>query len=340
MNSNYKDAIIKYLHDTLGFVAYIEKLPDTQLKRLPLYLKYTNLYYKLELDSHKLILVFAKDKVLKTALQLKKQSQIISKSMEMKVVFGMERQSPLLRKRLVQEKINFIMPESRLYLPELLTDIKEVKTKSPVFPDLLSPSAQLLLLYHLSVDSIEQFSFKEIAQKLGYAPKTITKIAAELKEKDICKITGTKEKRFSFDTNQKQLWKIVEPLMQSPVYKTFYSNRKKDLYFYRAGASALFHYFPSFSPEKTAYAIYRPEFESIKENKYWDFLDEVEGDIQIEVWKYNPALLSNNGYIDLFSLYLCYRNGNDDRIKVEIREMIQKTIGNTDSLRPKNTFTY
>jgi hypothetical protein len=335
MNSNYKEAIIKYLHDTLGFVAHIEKLSDIQLKELPLYLKYANLYYVLELDGHKLLLAFTKDKVSKTALQLKKQSQIISKSMRMKVIFGMDTQSPLLRKRLVQEKVNFIMPGSRLYLPELLMDIKEVASKPPIFSEQLSPSAQLLLLYHIQVDSLEPFSFKEIAQKLGYAPKTITKIATELKGKDFCKVTGTKEKRFSFEINRKQLWKIVEPHMQSPIYKTFYSNRKKDLYFYRSGASALFHYFPIYSPEKTVYAIFRPEFEAIEENKYWDFLDEIEGDIQIEVWKYNPALLSSNGYIDLLSLYLYYRDSNDERIKVEIREMIQKTVGNENSQRTK-----
>jgi hypothetical protein len=328
MNRNYKDTLITYLHDTLGFVVRIEKPEDIQLKGLPLYLKYSNLYYILELDSHKLILAFAKDKVPKTALQFKKQSQIISKSVGMKVVFGMNLQSPLLRKRLIQERVNFIVPGSRLYLPELLTDIKEVTAKPSFFPALLSPSAQLLLLYHLQVDSVESLSFKEIAQKLRYAPKTVTQIAAELKGKDLCRVTGTKEKHFSFDMNRKQLWKIAEPLMQSPVYKTFYSYWKKDLYFYLAGASALFHYLPLYSPEKTVYAIYRPEFEAIQGNEYWDFLDEVEGDIQIEVWKYNPVLLGSNGYIDILSLYLSYRESNDDRIKVDLREMIQKTFGN------------
>jgi hypothetical protein len=335
MNSNYKDAILKYLHDTLGFIAQIEKLPDIQLKGLPLYLKYSNLYYILELDSHELILAFSKDKISKTALQFKKQSQIISKSMEKKVIFCMDSQSSLLRKRLIQEKVNFIMPGSRLYLPELLTDIKEVTAKPSIFPERLSPSAQLLLLYHLEVDSLDAFSFKEIAQKLNYAPKTISKIAVELKERDLCKVIGTKEKRFSFDVNPKQLWKIAEPQMQSPVYKTFYSNRKSGLYFCRSGASALFYYLSLYSPERTVYAIFRPEFETVEKNKYWDFLDEVEGDIQLEVWKYNPALLSNNGYIDLLSLYLCYRDSNDERIKVEIREMIQKTIGNTTDAKPK-----
>jgi hypothetical protein len=326
MNSNYKELIVNYLHDTLGFTANIEQLQGIHLKGLPLYLKYSNMYYILELDGIKLILIYSKDSAPKTALQLKRQSQIISKALGMKVIFGMDTQSSLLRKRLIQEKVNFIIPGSRLFLPGLLTDIKEVIRQPQSFTELLSPSAQLLLLYHLLVEYLEPFSFKEIARKLQYSPKTITKIAAELREKDICKIKGTKEKRFAFDVNRKQLWKIVEPKMQSPVYKIFYINRKKDLYFYRAGASALFYYFPLLSPERTAYAIYRPDFEEVKEKKYWDFLDEVEGDVQLEVWKYNPALLSNNGYIDLLSLYLCYRENEDERIKVELKELIQKKI--------------
>ncbi|MDR2057858.1 MAG: hypothetical protein LBP83_06195 [Dysgonamonadaceae bacterium] len=324
MNSNYKDRIIKYLEETLGFSVQLKKLPDIQLKELPIYLKYSNFYYDLMLDGHKLILIYSKDNIPKTALQLKNQSQIIARVMGKKVIFGMDKQSPLLRKRLIQEKVNFIIPCYRLYLPGLLTDIKEKMAQPQIFPKLLSPSAQFFLLYHLLVEYLESYAFKEIAQKLGYTPKTVTKIASELKEKDICKVVGTKEKRFVFDVNRKQLWKIVEPQMQSPIYKIFYSNQKKEMRYCKSGNSALYHYYPLRRPEKTTYAIYRPEFEEIKEKNYRNYLDEVEGEIQIEVWKYNPALLNNNRYVDLLSLYLCYRENSDERIKAELREMIQK----------------
>jgi hypothetical protein len=325
MNSNYKERIINYLEETLGFSVTLEKLPDLQLKELPLYLKQTNSYYDMELDGHKLILTFSKENTPKTALQLKKIAQILFKSTEKKIIFGMDTQSPMLRKRLIQEKVNFIIPGSRLYLPELLTDIKEVYTLPQVFPNLLSPSAQLLLLYHLSVEYLDSFSFKEIAVKLEYTPKTITKIAAELKDKDICKITGTKEKRFSFDVNRKQLWKMVEPQMQSPIYKTYYSQSRENLSFCGSGNQGLAHYiYLPVLEKKISYAVFRPEFEELKEKNFWKYLDEVEGNIEIEVWKYNPRLLSKDGYIDLLSLHLCNREHADERVKVGIRDLLLK----------------
>jgi hypothetical protein len=45
-------------------------------------------------------------------------------------------------------------------------------------------------------------------------------------------------------------------------------------------------------------------------------------DVRIEVWKYNPRILSINGYIDPLSLYLCYREDTNERVAAEINELI------------------
>jgi DNA-binding HxlR family transcriptional regulator len=326
MNNNYKDFILKYIRETLGFNAYIENLPATPFKEIPLYLKYTNSYYLLRFEGYRLILSFSQEKTQKTALQLKKQSQVIHKNTGMKVVFGMDKQSPLLRKRLIQEKINFIIPGGRLYLPELLIDLKEIIPKPKYFPDFLSPSAQFLLLYHLQIEHLDSLSFKEIAQKLGYSPKTITQTAKELKAKDICRVSGSKEKRFSFEVSRRQLWKMAEPYMHSPVYKVFYANSKETPFFRKAGNSAFSNYSTLSFTEKTTVAIYQPRFDELLKSKYWNFLDEVEGDLQIEVWRYDPCALSLNGYVDILSLYLCYKDENEDRINAELKELIQKKV--------------
>ena len=123
---------------------------------------------------------------LKTAGQLKKQSQAMSNLLNLPVAFVMDNQSSQLKRRLIQEKIGFIVPESQVYLPQFLISLTENARPVHSFPELLSPSAQLLLLYHLQKEYLEPFSLKEIAQKLDYTPKTITKIAAELKSKNLC----------------------------------------------------------------------------------------------------------------------------------------------------------
>ncbi len=319
-------ALLKYLQDTVGLSGTIKKVPDLLLKKLPLYLSHAYSYSLLELDEHSFLLAEDDNTMSKTASQLKKQAKTIFQYTEMPVVFVLYNQSTQMRRKMVQERISFIVPENQIYLPDLLISLKENVSQPYSFPELLTPSAQLLLLYHLQIEHLEEFSFKEIAEKLDYSPKTITKAAAELKAKKLCKITGTKEKRFAFEVERKQLWQMSELQMQSPIIKSHFTNLKDNWDFCKSGDMALAHYTFLSDTGKKMYAVYKNKFEELKENEYWEYLDETEGNVQIEVWKYNPCLLSNNGYIDPLSLYLCYREDSNERVDAEIKELINKKI--------------
>ena len=301
-------------------------MPNEQLKNLPLYLRHTYRYYLLEMEGQSFILAENDDTISKTAGQLQKQSNAIRQYCEIPVVFVLSNPSSQLKRKMIQERINFIVPDSQIYLPELLISLKESVQKPQSFTELITPSAQLLLLYHLQVEHLEKFTFKDIAEKLGYSPKTITKIAAELKAKNLCKVEGTKEKRFKFEVERKHLWQLAEPQMQSPIAKSYYADKKGDSVFCQSGDLALSHYTFLSDTGKVCYAVYKAEFEALKEKGYWAYLDETEGDVQIDVWKYNPRLLSNNGYIDPLSLYLCYRGDDNERVDAEIKDLIEKKV--------------
>jgi len=319
-----KNGVQKYLWETIGLSVNIKNMPNEQLKKLPLYLGHAYHYFLLESVGQSLILAENDDTVSKTVGQLKKQSIAIRQYCEMPVVFVLNNPSSQLKRKMIQERINFIVPESQIHLPELLISLKENGRQPQSFTELITPSAQLLLLYHLQVEYLEQFTFKDIAKKLGYTPKTITKIAAELKAKKLCEIEGTKEKRFKFEAERKQLWRLAEPQMQSPIAKSYYANKKDNSGFCQSGDLALSHYTFLSDTGKVDYAVYKAEFEALKEKGYWAYLDETEGDVRIEVWKYNPHLLSNNGFIDPLSLYLCYRGDGNERVEAEIKDLIDK----------------
>jgi len=321
-----KNRIQKYLQETVGLSVNIKNIPNERLKKSPLYLRHAYRYFLFELEGLSLILAENGDTVSKTAGQMKKQSIAIRQYCEMPVVFALNNPSSQLKRKMIQEKISFIVPESQVYLPELLISLKENGRQPQSFPELITPSAQLLLLYHLQVEHLEKFTFKDIAEKLGYTPKTITKIAAELKAKNLCKVEGTKEKRFKFEVERKHLWQLAEPQMQSPIAKSYYADKKGDSVFCQSGDLALSHYTFLSDTGKVCYAVYKAEFEALKEKGYWAYLDETEGDVQIDVWKYNPRLLSNNGYIDPLSLYLCYRGDDNERVDAEIKDLIDKKI--------------
>ena len=274
-----KNGIQKYLQETVGLLVNIKNMPNEQLKKLPLYLGHAYRYFLLESGGQSFILAENVDTVSKTAGLLKKQSIAIRQYCEMPIVFVLNNPSSQLKRKMIQGRINFIVPESQIYLPELLISLKENGQQPQSFPELITPSAQLLLLYHLQVEHLEKFTFKDIAEKLGYTPKTITKIAAELKAKKLCEVEGTKEKRFKFEVEKKQLWRLAEPQMQSPIAKSYYADKKDDSDFCQSGDLALSHYTFLSDAGKVSYAVYKAELEALKEKGYWTYLDETEGDV-------------------------------------------------------------
>jgi hypothetical protein len=325
------DDTLKYLQETVGLTGIIKDVPDRMLRKLPMYLSHAYHYSLIEVDEYPFLLAEDRGSIPKTASQLKKQSNALSQYTEWPVVFVLYSPSPQVRRKLIQDRVNFIVPGSQLYLPGLLISLKEINNKPYSFSEQLTPSAQLLLLYHLQVEHLNNFSFKEIAEKLNYSAKTITKIAAELKAKNLCKITGAKEKQFVFDVDREQLWQMSEPQMQSPVTKSYYTNQKSGSVFCKSGDMALAHYTFLSDTGKIEYAVYKAVFDELKENDYWDYLDEVEGNMKVEVWKYDPSLLSDNGYIDALSLYLCYREDSNERVQAEINDLINKKEPTTPS---------
>jgi hypothetical protein len=50
------------------------------------------------------------------------------------------------------------------------------------------------------------------------------------------------------------------------------------------------------------------------------------GDYRVEVWKYTPSLLTKNNTVDKLSLYLSLRNNEDERVQIELDNMINEMI--------------
>ncbi|MFT4072101.1 MAG: hypothetical protein QM654_09340 [Dysgonamonadaceae bacterium] len=319
--------VLGYIENNLGLSVTITDVPENALKKLPMFLSYAYNYKLIEIENVSFLLVEEKERnttVIRTAGQLNKFVKIFREQVGLSPIFVLYNLSPQMRRNLIANRISFVVPDSQLYLPEMLIVLKESNLQPNSFPELLTPSAQLLLLYHLQVERLESFSFKGVAEKLGYSPKTITKIAEELKVKNISQITGTKEKCFVFEEDSKQLWQLSEPQMQSPIIKSYFTSFKGIEQFCKSGDVALAHYTFLNETGKESIAVPKTEFDKLKASDYWEYLDEIEGDIQLEIWKYNPAVLSDNGYIDPLSLYLCYREDKDARVEGEMEKLIEQ----------------
>ena len=131
-----------------------------------------------------------------------------------------------------------------------------------------------------------------------------------------------------FKTKKQKLWEEAEPLMLSPIKKVNYYNGYLHNNLYTgvcySNITALSHY-TEVNPDAVEYHAVRNGYAEqqllgvnfIKSNH-------LEGNICIEEWKYDPALLKKNGNVDPLSLYLCFRENKNERIEIALEQLIEK----------------
>src|SRR5690606_30911675 len=116
--------------------------------------------------------------------------------------------SAITRKRLIEKGINFVVPGKQLYIPAVLLDLRETfkKIKEPAVT--LLPSAQVILIYRILQrnERLEDFPLKVLAKKMNYTAMAITKAVADLRDHELCDVTGTREKFVHFFLPIPELW--------------------------------------------------------------------------------------------------------------------------------------
>jgi biotin operon repressor len=220
-----------------------------------------------------------------------------------------------------------------MFMPNIRIDLNEKEYGRPKKTETLIPSAQYIMLYQILKrdNSLEQYTFKDLAQKLGYSAMAITKAVNNLKAHKLCEIEGSKEKYVRFNGNISELWYKALPLMTSPVLKQVYIEKypEGELLF-PANTSALPEY-TDMNPSKQEYfAIEKNKFYKLEKENKLQGLNEFEGRYCLEIWKYNPFILmediAKEAVVDPLSLYLSFTNNQDERIEMALEQIIKKYI--------------
>jgi len=94
---------------------------------------------------------------------------------------------------------------------------------------------------------------------------------------------------------------------------------------YASYDTALAHYTFIADSSLSSFAVDRKVF-SEYQKKMEAFLHPEEGNIRLEIWKYDPTPLAGGNYVDKLSLMLCYLDTDDERVRKEINEMINKIV--------------
>lgn len=259
-----------------------------------------------------------------------KRVKAVAQGLKKNCVLVLSAMDKALRRELIKAGVAFIVPGRQLFMPFLGAYLSDMRLNEIDRREKLTPAAQLLILHHLQIGNVENMPLSDIADKLGYPLKTLSKVANELKDAGLCVVEayGQRCKSLKFHKAGRDLWEQALPMLSSPISKTGYiaaEKRESMRGCVISGDEALSRYTDMGITGSRSFAIDRrsdlakqliPELE----------VTETSGTVLVELWKYDPGKLLMDGYIDPLSLYLCYMDNTDERIQGQLERLIDNIL--------------
>lgn len=326
----------RYLKLVLEEIVDQKIMPHDEVQLLPLFIREAYSFSIVGINGHEFILADLHEDVDFNSIKIDKTLQQIVATLNKKVILGLKSVSSISRKRLIDKKINFIVPDKQMFLPDLLIDLNE---RFPLFKERhktekLIPSAQLILLYHLLQPTgqipLSELSYKLLAIKFDYTQMAISMAAENLQNLGLCIASGKRGKKLQFIKDKTELWEKASPYLISPVLKKVYVDDIPEVPYMDSNLTALPAY-SNMNPSRQRYiAIEKNIYYPLTQNEGLVNENDIEGLYCMEVWKYDPIILgeliTDKNIVDPLSLYLSLRDEEDERIEMALDQIIKKFI--------------
>ena len=317
-----------YIRKVTGFDVEELRYPADALQRLPLFIREGYDFLFGEFYDHQIVFVEPKTADDVTPSLLQKHIPKIESAFANPVVLVIEDMTYYLKEQLLKSRIAFIVPGKQLFIPFMFMDLSEQAKIRTIRSEYFSPSTQCVLIYHLCVNSLQGLNFQQIANLFIYTPRTIGRCAKELEDAEVCRIAGSKSKQLEFSINKMDIWERALEYLVSPVKESkWLFTEPDDMRYYKvAGVPALSRYSNISSGRQKVYAmnakIYR-ELKKVGEVTDTFFYEE---EPQLQIWSYDPTILTSDDFVDPLSLYLSLKDDPDERVQIELEKMLGEVL--------------
>ncbi len=292
--------MVKYLEQLTGEPAHLQPLEMDRLARLSLHLRKGYQLYQVKLVEQHMVLAQPKSEIELSPTRVRKVLKAFSTQVQKPVVLVLDQLPAYLRRRYVSQRIPFMIPGQQLFLPQLLIDLQSRGGTRAAERTYFRPATQCMLLYHLLIEPIQGMLQEEVASRLGYSAMTISRAVKECRDKKLISPGST---RIQFVHHNKDLWQHAKSYLRSPIKKVMYAEELEWMETYlRSGVQALAHYTEIAADGRLSIAMSHKQFQHLTDRQIET--DENFGRICIEIWHYNPKLLSSTHSVDPLSLYL------------------------------------
>lgn len=309
----------------LGRIIKLQPLSKKQLKGITIGDSLAYLFYDGEYRGIRLIFLKSKNgnpspKVCATT------ADRISGITGSPVVFILESSPSYERLRLIDKDVFFVMGDKFANLPMLVAN-ERIRKSLPA--KRLTPTAQYILLYHLQVESLEGMSARDISHRLPYSYESITLGLTCLNDLGLCQKVSDcgNSKIIRFSLKGKELWNKAKDLLIDPVEKRIYcDSMTTELKFAQCNINALSHYTWLNPDNSQMFMMSKKELQRLTAENALLNINEFDGDVMIEVWKYPIVSYkgNTNERVDKLSLAITLREDNDPRVEGEIERLINE----------------
>ena len=323
------DAAVRgYLQETLGVAPTIAAWPGAA--KLPYFLQDAFDVRELTFRDRQILLAIDKRPEKPGLANVRSQLDKLRQLAAMPVLYVTGALASYERKRLVEQKVAFLVPGNQLYLPDLGIDLREYFRKPVAVPQAaLSPATQAMLIAVLLRQPWSaEWRPAEVARDLGYTAMTLSRAVRELTGAGIAELRTKRKVRWLHAAgNAAETWERAKPLLRSPVKRRIWVEpdpKRIPLQLRLAGLSALARHsmlsdppFPSFAAGPGEWRVATPvRIETLPEP--------MPGASEWEIWHYSPELVPGSETVDPLSLMLSLQGNPDERVQLALDELKER----------------
>lgn len=309
----------KYLNEVLG-IATPKEEPWAQASALPYFLKDAFQFVELDVLGRPVVLAIARSNEKQLLGDIRTRLDKVRGLGEQPVVFVTDALTSYERKRLIEQKVPFIVPGNQLYLPNLGLDLREYfRQRAPSTGAALSPSTQAILISALMNEPLAtDWHPARLAWDMGYTPMTLSRAVRELSAAGLAtKHRVGRSQWLHRELPPQEIWATARPLLRNPMRRTVWAVRDTlpaGRQWRLAGLSALARDSMLSEPRRPVYAIPLSEWREALKTGTREAPEPSDGAQQLQLWIYDPALVPSRETVDPLSLMLSLQDSTDDRV--------------------------
>lgn len=317
------EKLINYLRDVIDENSTLK--PFSAEERLPFFLRELYQFISVEVSGKSCVLLFLISGMIDTS-KIQKHFTALSKYTNAHPVLVLSTIRSTQRKRLLENRIAFIVPGTQLYLPFVSMDFREQYPAAIEGNAMFTAIAQAVYVF-LFYRARQFWGVFDIAEKIHVSAMSVSRALRCLETAGVVKKYGATTRVKYQRIDKADFYIKAQRYLSTPVSKVVYIEEKNlPQMKFLAGEEALAGKTMLSHPARKTFAIDKISFRSIpKENIMQECV--VEGHcVRLEVWKYDPGLFATNGFVDELSLLLSFKEAQDERIGIESERLLGELL--------------